>query len=67
MHETGGMNMKIKILEYHKYSNGIVKVQSHKLHNGKYKVNPNYELHKMIISNSQKFPIIYKKEYEVER
>jgi hypothetical protein len=59
--------MKIKILEYHRYKNGIVKVQSHSKNKGKWKINHKFEFHKMLISNVVQYPIIYQKEYSVER
>ena len=59
--------MKIKILEYHRYKAGIIKVQSHNRCKGKWKVNKDYELHKMLINQTPIMcPIIFKKEYKRE-
>ena len=59
--------MKVKILEYHRYKNGIVKVQEYSKNKGKYKLNPKFAFHKMLISNVLEYPIIYKKIYEIEK
>jgi hypothetical protein len=58
--------MKIKILEYERHKAGKIKVQSHKKHKGKWKVNPKYELHKMLINNSFQYRVKNKKEYTKE-
>ena len=59
--------MKIKILEYHQYKRGIVKVQSHNLRKGVWKINPNYSFHKSIAFQESKydrgtFPIFFANE-----
>lgn len=59
--------MKVKVLEYHRYKNGIVKVHEYNKRKGKLKLNPNYEFHKMLISNSFQFPVVYQKTYEIEK
>lgn len=58
--------MKVKILEYQRYKGPKVKVQSHSRCKGKWKENPKYEMHKMLINQVIMFPITYKKEYEIE-
>lgn len=56
--------MKIKILEYHRYKAGIIRVQSHNRKCGKWKKNKNFEMHKMLVEQPPlACPIIYKKEY----
>lgn len=57
--------MKIKILEFHAYQGNKCKVQSHNYRKGKWKVNPNFELHKMFISQTPA-RFLWHKEYTKE-
>lgn len=59
-------NMKIKILEYERYKAGIIKIQSHNKCKGKWKVNPKFKLHKMLIDQPATHPVLFKKEYYKE-
>jgi hypothetical protein len=62
--------MKIKVFEYHRYKAGVIKIHEYTKHKGKYKLNPNYAMHKMLVTNTliyPIYPIIYQKEYEVEK
>ena len=59
--------MKIRILEYKRYKGSDVKVASHKKgRDGVWRVNPKFEFHKMLIENTQLFPIIYERETKRE-
>ena len=54
--------MEIKILEYSRVRAGIVRVQSHNYRKGKWKVNPNYALHEMLINKpTMMFPVVHSK------
>jgi len=58
--------MKIKILEYKRYKCGEIKVQSHKKCRSGWKINPDFELHKMLINQDSTPPILWHKEYNKE-
>lgn len=58
--------MRVKILEYERYKGGVIKVQSHNRCKGKWKENPNFELHKMLIEQNASHPILWKKQYNKE-
>lgn len=59
-------SFKIKILEYERQKLGKIRVRSHNCHKGKWKPNPNFDLHKRLIESQMLAPVIYSKEYEVE-
>jgi hypothetical protein len=59
--------MKIKVLEYHRYKNGIVRVKSHSLKKGKWVINPRFDFHKFLVTIVWEYPILTKKFYEVEK
>ena len=58
--------MKIKVLTYTRHKSGRIRVQSHNRCKGKWKPNPNYDLHKMLINNAYAYPVITKNEENIE-
>ena len=59
--------MKVKVLEYKIWKDNKVKVKSHNLVKGKWKENPKFEFHKLIVSRANPHSIVYKKEYEEDK
>ena len=64
--------MKIKIIEYKIYKGNKCKVWQYHNHKGKWVKNPRFAFHYSIANQLGKyergtFPILFKKEYEIER
>ena len=60
--------MKVKVLEFHRYKCGIIKVHEFKKHKGTYIKNPKFDLHEMLVNQAHiMHPLIYKKYYYIEK